>query len=455
MGSPLEKQAEFVVGFTLDAVGEDVRQAAKLCILDTVGVAVGAGDDKQVRRAVDAFRAMEKGCEEIPAWGSDVRLSVFRSAFVNALMGHTLELDDVHVRSKTHIGTVVIPAAWAMAEKLGRDGGQFLESVICGYEVMARIGMGFGVSSHRQKGWHATSTAGTFGAAAACAKLLNLSVEQTANALGLAGAQSFGLWAFLEAGATSKPLHPARAAMTGMESAVLARSGMTGPVGILDARDGGLFPAMSDGYDLSLVTDGLGERYEILQLDKKPYPCCRSTHCAIDAALRLRREHGIVADDIESILVKTYKVGYMQVGCSAPSLDPRLPSDAKFSTPYVVACAMLDGRVGLGQFLPETMARADIRALLRRVAVTEDETFTNRYPKNWGCLMTVKTKSGKEYSLEVPDASGSVGAPMSAEAVKDKAVSTARPVLGERAEAVLSKLLTVESLPALDGFFDR
>lgn len=450
---PLEKQAAFVVAFTLESAPKEVLDAAKLCILDTVGVAIGAGDNPQVRSVIKAYQEMEKGCEAVSVWGSDVKLSVFRAAFVNAVMGHTLELDDVHVRSKTHIGTVVIPAAWAMAEQVGCDGKKFLEAVICGYEIMARIGMGFGVSSHREKGWHVTSTAGTFGAAAACAKLLDLSAEQTANALGLAGTQSFGLWAFLEAGSTNKPLHPARAAMNGMESAVLARAGMTGPVGILDARDGGLFSAMSDAYDLSLVTDGLGERYEILQLDKKPYPCCRSAHCAIDAAIRLRREHGLTADKIEKILVETYKVGYMQVGCSEPSLNPKLPSDAKFSTPYVVACAMLDGEVGLEHFLPGDIEKADRRAMLGKVTVVPSDVFTARYPRNWGCRMTVTTTSGEEYGVEVPDASGSVGAPMSAEAVRDKAVGAARKLLGEGAEAALAGILEMEKAPTLRKFF--
>lgn len=95
------------------------------------------------------------------------------------MMGHTQEMDDVHTKSKTHIGTVVIPAAWGLAEYLGKCGQDFILAVICGYETMSRIGMAFGVSSHRNKGWHVTATAGTFGAAAACAKLLGLDAEQT------------------------------------------------------------------------------------------------------------------------------------------------------------------------------------------------------------------------------------------------------------------------------------
>lgn len=115
-----------------------------------------------------------------------------------------------------------------------------------GYETAARVGMGFGVASHRSRGWHATSTAGIFGAAAACAKLMRLSEEQTLSALGIAGTQAFGTWAFLEDRAGNKILHPARAASSGYESACLSEAGMTGAAHILDATDGGLYAAMSD-----------------------------------------------------------------------------------------------------------------------------------------------------------------------------------------------------------------
>ncbi len=451
--SHLEKLAEYSAALKLESVPKEAVEAAKLCVLDTVGVAIGARDDAQVASVKKAFGELEKGCESVEVWGGGGRLSAFRAAYVNAMMGHTLELDDVHVRSKTHIGTVVIPAAWAMAERLGRSGKEFLEAVICGYEIMSRIGMGFGVSSHREKGWHVTATAGTFGGAIATAKVMGLSAGKSLHALGLAGTQSFGLWSFLEDGATNKPMHPAHAAMSGMESAVLAGAGMTGPVNILDAKDGSLYRAMSDAPDFSLVHAGLGERYEVLYLDKKPYPCCRSTHCAIDAALRLRREHSLTADKIDNILVKTYKVGYMQVGCTAPSLDPKLPSDAKFSTPYVVACAIIDGEVGLGQFEPAAISRPDVGELLKRVKVAADDVFTARYPKNWGCEMIVTTVSGEKFSLEVPDASGSVGAPMSADAVMDKAVVAARMAMGDKAKPALERILNMEKVPSLRGFF--
>ena len=118
---------------------------------------------------------------------------------------------------------------------------------------MARIGMGFGVSAHRNRGWHVTGTAGTFGAAAACGKLLGFDEEKLLSAFGLAGTQSCSTWAFLSDGATNKVLHPARAAVSGLESCMLVLGGMKGSGRILDADDGGIFPMMSDGYDYACL----------------------------------------------------------------------------------------------------------------------------------------------------------------------------------------------------------
>lgn len=113
------------------------------------------------------------------------------------MLAHTLELDDVHPASKTHGSASLIPAAWSCARYVHASGKEFLTAVVCGYETVSRIGMALGVTSHRKKGWHATATCGGFGCAAACGKLLGLNADELVSALGWAGTQSFGRWAFL------------------------------------------------------------------------------------------------------------------------------------------------------------------------------------------------------------------------------------------------------------------
>ena len=437
--------------FQLSSAPAEAVRAAKFCVVDTIGAALGAHQDPQVAQVRQIFSALEPNGSPSTIWGYEAGLGMLRSAYINAMMAHTLELDDVHVRSKTHIGTVVVPAAWALVEEYGLSGARLLEAVLCGYEIMARIGMGFGVTSHRKRGWHVTATAGTFGAAAVAAKLLGLNAERTLDALGLAGTQSFGLWAFLEDGATSKVLHPAHAAMTGMESALLAKAGMTGPGHILQAKDGGLYSAMSDAPDIEAVCAGLGSAYEILALDKKVYPCCRSTHCAIDAALTLREQHGISAAEIAGIKVCTYEVGVQQCAQSQTSLNPTLPAHAKFSTPYTVALAFIEGQVTTAHFEPSHIVRPEIRALMELVQVEADEFFSARYPDHWGCKMTCTLRDGRTYTVEIPDASGSVYVPLNEEQVVRKARDTAGAAQLELSDQSIEALLDMEHLPSVEG----
>lgn len=446
----LKELSQFIAGFRLDDAGDAVSQAAIQCTLDSVGAALGGRLNPMFSSIRDCYLTCDGTAgKNVSLWGSSSCAPLRTAVFLNAMMGHVLELDDVHTKSKTHIGTVVIPAAWGLAEYLQASGRSFLEAVICGYETMARIGMGFGVSSHRNKGWHVTGTAGTFGAAAACAKLLGFDEEQILSAFGLAGTQSCTTWAFLSDGATNKVLHPARAAASGLEACILTLAGMRGSSHILDAEDGGIFPMMSDGYDYSLISRLLGEEYEILNVDKKPYPCCRSTHCAIDAALRIRNAHHPDWSRIRSVSVKTYLVGYKQCGLTESSLRPKVPTDAKFSTPYTVACALKNGRVGLSDFLPEAISSPELQALSRKVSVSEETSFTDAYPHHWGCEMTVCTEDGNSYTEYVRDASGSVYSPLSSRQLLDKMQACCGDYSPLWLKSITDSLENIVSLPFL------
>lgn len=421
MKNHLGELAEFIHGLRWEALPQNVRSAAAVSVLDSVGAALGAAEDGQVRSVAQAYLGVAGNGAHAHLWGTGLQGPLLTAVFNNALMGHTLEMDDVHTGSKTHIGTVVVPAAWGMAQYLGASGKAFLGAVVAGYETMARIGMALGVTSHRLKGWHVTGTAGTFGAAAACAKLLDLDDAQTLSALGLAGSQSCGLWAFLADGASSKALHPARAAASGTEAALLAKAGMTGPKHILDAKDGGMLFAMTDEPDIAAVTRDLSTRYEILYMDRKPYPCCRSTHCAVDAALALRKRYGITGEDVRSAMVDTYRVGYQQCGCSEGSLRPVTSTDAKFSTPYLTACALLFGEVGLRQLSASSLSDSKTMDLTNRIAVRPDDAFNSLYPEHWGCRLTLYLRDERTVEQTVRDAAGSVDNPLSEPQLLEKA----------------------------------
>ncbi|KZL90452.1 MmgE/PrpD family protein [Clostridium magnum] len=449
--SDLRKLARFLSNLQWKDLPERVVETAKLCVLDLIGVSIGARKDELVKNVASSYKSRTKA-EDCSVWGMGEKFPLSTAVMLNAMLAHTLELDDVHTESKCHIGASVIPAAWSTAEYLGRTGKEFLLAVVCGYETAARIGMALDASSHRNKGWHATATCGVFGAAAACAKLLKLDEEQTISALGMAGTQASGLWAFLGDGANCKVLHVGRAASNGLESAFLAKAGMTGPEHILDAKDGGLLAAMSDEYDVSKVSQGLGEKYKILSLDNKPYPCCRSSHCAIDSALNILNKDNIRYEEIERIEIGTYLVGYKQCAVSEGCLNPKIPLDAKFSTPYAVAVAFLYGKVTMKEFEQAIINDSKVQDLLHRVEVKEDERFTKVYPKHWGCEMTVYCKDGKVVKATTKDPSGSVHNPLTTDKVKEKASSIIEEHYPEEKEKILESILQLERANEMPKF---
>lgn len=445
----LRKLAAFIHELTWEDIPPQVRKEAALRVLDLYSVAVGASEDPLVRRAAESFLIRgDQGQSHV--WGWKETYSLSTAAMLNGMLAHTLELDDVHSASKTHGSASLIPAAWACAEYLGKSGKEFLTAVVCGYETVSRIGMAFGVAAHRNRGWHATATCGVFGCAAACAKLLGLAEDPILWALGMAGTQSSGVWAFLGDGCNCKVLHTGRAAVNGMDAAFLAQAGMTGPEHILDAEDGGLLTAMSDGGDIRCVSRGLGETWEILNMDRKPYPCCRSTHPAIDCAMILREQ--VRAEEIESISVDTYLVGYKQCAVSEGCLHPKTMLDAKFSTPYAVAAAFICGKVTMEEFTEEAVLRLEVQELLEKVWVTPAERFTAAYPGHWGCAMTVVKKDGGVLQAEVKDPSGSIFRPLTPEQVMDKAKGFLSVAYRGREQEIAETILRLPELEKLPRF---
>lgn len=441
--SELRKLAEFVHDLTWEQLPGPVRQAVADRVLDLVSVAAGASGDELVKRIADSYekRSGEGACH---VWGYSRTYPLSVAALLNGMLAHVLELDDVHPGSKTHGSASLIPAAWACGEYLGKSGKEFLTAVAAGYEVTARVGMALGVSHHRNRGWHATSTCGVFGCAAACGKLLGLDREGIVSALGMAGTQSCGVWAFLGDGSNCKILHTGRAAANGLEAAFLAQAGMTGPEHILEAGDGGLLLAMTDKGDASRLSAGLGQDWEILNMDMKPYPCCRSTHCGVDCALELRKELEDLSQ-IERIDIGTYLVGYKQCAVSKGCLQPDNVLDAKFSMPYAVAAALVWGKVSMEEFEPEAIKNPAVQELLKKVKVREEERFTALYPGHWGCEMKITLKDKRVYCHEVSDPSGSVARPLSRQQAMDKAGGFLKKAYGDQSPRAMEQILGLEN----------
>ncbi len=391
---PVTRQlADMLATTTIADVPMSVQEHVHRATVDWIGCAIAGAIEPPARmgqRLVAALGALTEAT--VFAAG---RASAAGAGLANGIAAHMLELDDIHKGSTVHAAAPVISAALAVSEREHVDGARFTLAVTLGYEAALRIGEAINPSHYRY--WHPTGTVGTFGAAAAAGAALGLTAVQMCDALGTAGTQAAGLWEFNADGAMSKHLHPGKAAMNGILAADLARMGFTGATRILEGARG-FFEATTAAYDASRITDGLGERWKIAENGYKMHSCCAHTHTAIDAALTLRADPRFPRDGatrIAAIDIETYGPGFAIV----QEPHPRTPYQAKFSLAYVVAIALLEGRVMLDQFAesrfsPDGVRDLAVRSLLGRTRMTVRDDLTARYPAAWPARVAITLDNG-------------------------------------------------------------
>ncbi|MFO1433676.1 MAG: MmgE/PrpD family protein [Candidatus Competibacteraceae bacterium] len=357
-----------------------------------------------------AGRRTEPGGLLLQWWQSTGR-DAGRNAFLLGALTHILEVDDLHRAAVVHPGCVVVPAAWVVAEREGAGGKALLTAVLRGFEAACRVGMAVGPAHYRL--WHNTATCGPFGSAMAVASLLGLDPEQTVHALGNAGTQSAGLWQFLETGAMTKHLHAGRAAEAGVLAADLARLGFTGPPAILEGAKG-FFAATCPDADPAVVSRDPDAPWQLLQTSLKPWPSCRHTHPAIDAAQALRPQ---IADlgRIDRTEVETYPAA-LDV-CDRP--EPQSEYQAKFSLQHCVAAALSFPAVDFSAF--DAAARSTLKPLRSRVSLRIMEPYASAYPRAWGSAVTVILEDGSRLSVQRNQAKGDPEAPLSRDDIIAKA----------------------------------
>jgi 2-methylcitrate dehydratase PrpD len=281
---------------------------------------------------------------------------------------------------------------------------------------MIRSSLALNPSAARLRGWHLTGVCGPFGAAAACAVLMALDDERTAWALGLAGTQGGGVWAFNADGAMSKRLHAGKAAHSGVLAAELAALGFTGPTQIYEFEDGGVLKAFSDASDPAPLTAQLGEAWRLDSISIKPYSCCGSTHSYVDAAFALRNKLGTPWDTRRKVKVGTSKVVDVQCGFD---YTPTNALNAQMSLRYIVAAALLEGRVLPPQFSDEKIADPRLVKLAGELELVADPGLDELYPKNFAAWVAAET-NGEEVRVDVLDPSGSTAAPIDARGITEK-----------------------------------
>lgn len=421
--------SRFVAELKYEDLPEATIRMAKQCILDTVGICIRGSQEKPGRIMQKIIQAQGGKPTATVLASPAFKTMAMNAALVNGCAMHSLDFDDLHNASIIHLGTVVVPAVLAVAEESGATGKDIILAVVAGYEVGARVGESVNPESYFF--WHTTGTAGTFGAAAAVAKLFRLDTEQTLNCLGSAGTQAAGLWEFLKEGAMSKTLHAGKAAMNGILAALLAQEGFTAASQILEGEKG-FCQAMTTSPHLEKLTVGLGcGKYKIDENSFKPYACCKHCHPAINAAQVICAESGLKAEDIENIAIKTNAVAENLVN----NADPQNSYGSKFSIQYCTAAAICFGAVGVDEFGPEKLNDPALRRLMANTAVTVDAELDadyRKHPDRWSVWLMITDSTGCCHRQFIEYPKGDPQNPVTYPETEEKVRSLTKAVLPEQ-----------------------
>ena len=366
--------ANFVSGLRYEKIPTDVIARIKLLVLDSLGCAI-YGADLAWSRILRETLADVDATASASVWGTGDRLSPPHAVLVNGSLVQSFELDDVHRVGVLHVGAVTLPPIFAVLERDPAIGGRdFLAAAVAGYEIGPRVGICMG-QEHIGQGWHSGATLGVFSAGCGAAAALRLDLPQTINAIGIAGTQSAGLMA-AQYGAMVKRMHAGRSAQSGYYGAILARRGYTGIQNVFESEYGGFcstFSRSHDRYDLAALSDGLGERFETLQISLKFYSCVGSNHTTLDGIRDIKTRRPFVVDEVEKIVVHGSKVTVDHVGWA---YKPEGLTSAQLNLPYCVATFLIEGDAFVAQFTDDKVADPARMAFSRRVEVVEDPQIT-------------------------------------------------------------------------------
>ena len=366
--------AGFVSGLSYGAIPREVRERAKLLILDSLGCALYGARLPwcAILQRTLAKLDRSRGCT---VWGTKQKLSAPHAALANGTQVQGFELDDVHREGVLHVGAVVLPALVSIAElRRGMNGREFLASAVAGYEVGPRVGLCMG-PEHIGQGWHSGATLGVFSAAAGAARGLKLDAERTVHALGIAGTQASGLMA-AQYGAMVKRMHAGRASQSGLYGALLARDGFTGIPDVLESEYGGFCTTFSRSHDrfrLEQLTAGFGEVWQTMGVALKFYSCVGSNHTTLDALRELQAGRPFGANDVKRIVVHASQVTLDHAGWK---YRPAGIAAAQMNLSFCVATLLLEGDCFVGQFDEKAPTDRKRIALAEKVEVVADPAIT-------------------------------------------------------------------------------
>jgi len=442
--------AEHIADTRFDDLPPQAVTAARNSILDTLGVMVGASGTTPALKAIVELVKEAGGRPEstIVAFGGTT--SAIMAAFVNGAMAHCLDYEDIEYDSTYHPSSAVVPAGFAVAEKIRPVAGpDFINAVALGQDLGIRLALS--IPARREPPWHRSAVIGAFAGAATAARLLNLDAAQIVDAFGITLCQAAGSmelrWSI---GHDLGSIYAAFPAKTAVLSALLAQKGVKGIKNCLEGA-AGLFNLYFQGeFDREGAVADLGKIFRGADTALKPWPSCAGSYTAIDSTIRLVKENAIRPQDIDRIVV--YYGDYTRGLCKplAARQKPESASDAKYSIPYCVAVAVLKGNVAIDDFTPQSMRDPTVLQMARNVTPIFDENLNIKKGLPAG-VVEIKTKQGRTYNKRTEKPYGHPSNPLPWEEIQKKFKNclqhSVKPISEERCATLTEIISELEKTP--------
>lgn len=405
--------AEYCTSLSLSDMDDDDIEYSKKLVLDTIGTTVGGYEwSDSAAVMVETGRALGtvggggprpalddpdatggEGTATILATGE--RLGVGTAALVNGALSHSLDYDNRHSPGSLHIGSSVVSAALAAAESTDADGRTFLEGIVAGYDVAARLGMACNPRSSHERGFHPTGTCGTFAATAAAGVVVGLEVDQLVAAFGVNGSQAGASYQCSRTGGWNKRIHPGLAARRAFAAIAFAENGFEGPPDPIEG-DLGFLQAYADRPRPERATAELGEVYEAARTKIKPYPVGTFAHVPIALLTELVAEGEVDPAAVQEVVVELPASGAAMFAREEGAPHPATSAGAQFDMPFSVALALTAGEVGLTAFddaIADTYP-GEFGRLMDATHTVASEELEDYLPEQYPGRVTVRTSSG-------------------------------------------------------------
>lgn len=423
------KFAKSIEGFHFNLMSKEIKDQAKMILLDTVGVILAATSKKySAGKILTELASIQGGNPECTLIGRKFKTSCIQACLVNGTMGYYCDNEPHHLGAILHPAAVCIPTSLAFAERERKSGKDFLAALTLGIEISCKVSYAMNPQALYRRGLHPTSIACCFGALASGAHILGLNQKQIINGLGLAGNQASGLLAWAsDHTENSRPFNPGIAARNGATAALLAGLGFGGPISIFDGKYN-MFKAFSD--DDERPEELFNPKWRILELAIKLYSSCSFTHPGLDALLELLEDYQLNSQDIKRIVLRYPKSGTHMID------NNELKSHC---AQYVFAVVAVNKQVVIDDILEDRLDNPEINRIAKNMKVIGDISLEKNYPDQYESIVEIETKDGRKLSKYKDWPKGSQQNPISYHELTEKFLRVSTTVVTiEKAKKIMS-----------------